>query len=52
MGTEAIEKRQSQRIKELARRFTRFVKEGRAEVETWKNGLVVKTYAGSEKCEK
>jgi len=50
--TEAIEKRQSQRIKELARRFTRLVNEARAEVEEWRKSLVVKTYTGTEECEK
>ena len=50
--TEAIEKRQSQRIKELARRFSRLVNEAREEVEEWRKSLVVKTYTGSEECEK
>jgi 2-dehydro-3-deoxyphosphogluconate aldolase / (4S)-4-hydroxy-2-oxoglutarate aldolase len=50
--TEAIEKRQSHRINELARRFTRQVKEAREEIEAWKRSLVVKTYTGTEECEK
>jgi|SRR5215469_13988137 len=50
--TEAIERRQSERIRELARRFTRLVTEARKEIETWKQSLVVKTYTGTEKCEK
>ena len=50
--TEAIEKRQSHRINELARRFTRQVKEAREEIETWEKSHVVKTYTGTEECEK
>jgi 2-dehydro-3-deoxyphosphogluconate aldolase / (4S)-4-hydroxy-2-oxoglutarate aldolase len=50
--TEAIEKRQSHRINELARRFTRQVKEAREEIEAWEKSLVVKTYTGTEECEK
>jgi 2-dehydro-3-deoxyphosphogluconate aldolase/(4S)-4-hydroxy-2-oxoglutarate aldolase len=50
--TEAIEKRQSHRIKELARRFTRLVNEAREEIEEWKKSLVIKTYTGTEECEK
>jgi 2-dehydro-3-deoxyphosphogluconate aldolase/(4S)-4-hydroxy-2-oxoglutarate aldolase len=50
--TEAIEKRQSHRIKELARRFSRLVNEAREEVEEWKKSLVIKTYTGTEECEK
>lgn len=49
---EAIAKRQSHRIKELARRFARLVKEARGEIEAWKNSLVVKPYTGAEQCEK
>jgi 2-dehydro-3-deoxyphosphogluconate aldolase/(4S)-4-hydroxy-2-oxoglutarate aldolase len=50
--TEAIEKRQSHRIKELARRFTRLVNDAREEIETWKKSLVIKTYTPTEECEK
>ena len=50
--TEAIEKRQPHRINELARRFTRQVKEAREEIEAWQKSLVVKTYTGTEACEK
>jgi hypothetical protein len=50
--TEAIEKRQSHRIKELARRFPRLVNEAREEVEAWRKTLVIKTYTASEGCEK
>ncbi len=49
--TEAIEKRQSARIKELARRFARIVKEAREQIEDWKRSLVVKSYTGTEDCE-
>jgi 2-dehydro-3-deoxyphosphogluconate aldolase / (4S)-4-hydroxy-2-oxoglutarate aldolase len=49
--TEAIEKRQSNRIKELARRFVKIVKDARYEIEDWKRSLVVKSYTGTEKCE-
>jgi 2-dehydro-3-deoxyphosphogluconate aldolase/(4S)-4-hydroxy-2-oxoglutarate aldolase len=50
--TEAIEKRQSGRIRELARRFLTLVKEAREEIEAWKQSVVVKTYTGADKCEK
>ena len=49
---EAIAKRQAQRIKELASRFARLVKEARQEIEAWKRGLVVKAYTETEECEK
>ena len=49
---EAIERRQSQRIHELARRFAKLVKDAREQIEEWKKSLVVKTYTGTEKCEK
>jgi len=50
--TEAIERRQSGRIRELARRFAKIVKDAREEIELWKQSVVVKTYTGAEKCEK
>jgi len=49
--TEAIEKRQSARIKELARRFVKVVREAREQIEDWKRSLVVKSYTGTEECE-
>jgi 2-dehydro-3-deoxyphosphogluconate aldolase/(4S)-4-hydroxy-2-oxoglutarate aldolase len=49
--TEAIEKRQSERIHELARRFARLVREAREQIEAWKRTVVVKKYTGTEKCE-
>lgn len=50
--TESIEKRQSERIRELARRFARLVKGAREQIEAWKKSVVVKEYTGTEKCEK
>jgi 2-dehydro-3-deoxyphosphogluconate aldolase/(4S)-4-hydroxy-2-oxoglutarate aldolase len=49
--TEAIEKRQSERIHELARRFAKLVREAREQIEAWKRTVVIKKYTGSEKCE-
>jgi 2-dehydro-3-deoxyphosphogluconate aldolase / (4S)-4-hydroxy-2-oxoglutarate aldolase len=50
--TEAIQRRQSQRIHELARRFKKLVKEAREQLEDWKRSQVVKEFTGTEKCEK
>jgi len=50
--TEAIQRRQSQRIHELARRFARLVKDAREQIAAWKKTQVVKQYTGTEKCEK
>jgi 2-dehydro-3-deoxyphosphogluconate aldolase/(4S)-4-hydroxy-2-oxoglutarate aldolase len=49
--TEAIARRQSDRIKELARRFRRMVKEAREQIEVWKQSIVVKEFTGTEDCE-
>jgi len=49
--TEAIARRQSERIRELARRFTRLVKEAREQISVWKQSTVVKEFTGTEKCE-
>jgi len=49
---EAIEKRQSEWIRELARRFAKLVKDARQQIEDWKQNVVVKKYTGTEKCEK
>jgi 2-dehydro-3-deoxyphosphogluconate aldolase/(4S)-4-hydroxy-2-oxoglutarate aldolase len=49
--TEAIQRRQSQRIHELARRFAKLVKDAREQIEAWNRSQVVKTYTGTEKCE-
>jgi 2-dehydro-3-deoxyphosphogluconate aldolase / (4S)-4-hydroxy-2-oxoglutarate aldolase len=50
--TEAIQRRQSQRIHELARRFAKLVKDAREQLEAWKRSQVVKEFTGTEKCEK
>jgi 2-dehydro-3-deoxyphosphogluconate aldolase/(4S)-4-hydroxy-2-oxoglutarate aldolase len=49
---EAIARRQSQRIHELARRFTKHVKDAREQIDAWKRSQVVKEFRGTEKCEK
>lgn len=49
--TEAIQRRQSDRIRELARRFIKLVQDAREEIEAWKRSTVVKKYTGKEKCE-
>jgi len=49
--TEAIQRRQSKRIHELAHRFARLVKEAREQIEEWEKNTVVKTYTGTEECE-
>ena len=50
--TEAIEKRQSHRIHELARRFTKLVNDAREQLELWKRSLVVKEFTHADECEK
>ena len=50
--TEAIARRQSKRIHELARRFAKLVKDAREQLEAWKRSQVVKEFTGNEKCEK
>ena len=50
--TESIQRRQSQRIHELARRFIKLVKDARAQLEAWKRSQVVREFTGAEKCEK
>ena len=49
---EAIARRQSKRIHELARRFTKLVNDAREQIEAWKRSQVVKEFTGTEKCEK
>jgi 2-dehydro-3-deoxyphosphogluconate aldolase/(4S)-4-hydroxy-2-oxoglutarate aldolase len=49
--TEAIERRQAARIRELAQRFVGFVKDGRARLEARKPKRVVRKSDGLEKCE-
>jgi len=50
--TEAIQRRQSQRIHELARRFAKLVKDAREQIAAWEQSQIVKNYTGAEKCEK
>lgn len=50
--TEAIERRQSDRIQELAHRFSKLVNDARKQIETWRKSIVVKGYTGTERCEK
>ncbi|HEY1677830.1 MAG TPA: hypothetical protein VGG04_09000 [Candidatus Sulfotelmatobacter sp.] len=49
--TEAILRRQSQRIHELARRFIKLVKDARDQISAWKQSQVVTKYSEAEKCE-
>jgi 2-dehydro-3-deoxyphosphogluconate aldolase/(4S)-4-hydroxy-2-oxoglutarate aldolase len=49
---EAIQRRQSRRIHELARRFAKLVKDAREQIEAWKRSQVVKEFTGAEKCQK
>jgi 2-dehydro-3-deoxyphosphogluconate aldolase/(4S)-4-hydroxy-2-oxoglutarate aldolase len=49
--TEAIERRQSKRIHELASRYTKLVKDAHEQIELWKQTLVVKKFTEEEKCE-
>jgi len=49
--TEAIRRRQPERIRELALRFAGFVKEARARVEEIKRSTVAQRYEGTEECE-
>ena len=49
---EAIKRRQSQRIHELARRFAKLVKDAREQIDAWRRTQVVKEFTGTEKCEK
>lgn len=48
---EAIARRQTDRILELARRFARLVRDAREQLEMWQKSLVVRTYTEDEKCE-
>jgi 2-dehydro-3-deoxyphosphogluconate aldolase/(4S)-4-hydroxy-2-oxoglutarate aldolase len=50
--TEAIERRQSHRIHELARRFTKLVKDAREQLELWKRALVIKEFTDADRCER
>ena len=50
--TEAIKRRQSERIRELALRFSRLVKDAREQIEEWKRSFVPKKFVDSDDCEK
>ena len=50
--TESIERRQSQRIHELARRFKKLVRDARQDIEIWEKSRVIKKYTEAQKCEK
>jgi 2-dehydro-3-deoxyphosphogluconate aldolase / (4S)-4-hydroxy-2-oxoglutarate aldolase len=49
--TEAIARRQTQRIRELALRFVGFVRDARERVEEIKRNTVAQRYEGTEECE-
>lgn len=49
--TESIERRQSQRIHELARRFLKLVRDARKEIEIWEKSRVIRKYTEAQKCE-
>ena len=49
--TESIERRQSQRIHELARRFLKLVRDARKEIEIWEKSRVIRKYTQTQKCE-
>ncbi len=49
--TEAIQRRHSSRILELAHRFAKIVKDAREQIEAWQRSIVVTKYTGNEKCE-
>src|SRR5246127_672090 len=49
---EAITRRQSQRIHELARRFSKLVKGAREQIEEWKQSQIGRQDTGTAKCDK
>lgn len=49
---EAIQRRQAQRIRELARRFLKLVRDARKEIEIWQQSQVVKEFTDADECEK
>ena len=49
--TEAIQRRQSKHILELAHRFAKLVRDAREQIEAWQKSTVVKKYTAEEKCE-
>jgi 2-dehydro-3-deoxyphosphogluconate aldolase/(4S)-4-hydroxy-2-oxoglutarate aldolase len=50
--SEAIQRRQAHRIRELARRFLKLVKDAREQIELWKQSMVVKEFTNADECEK
>ena len=50
--TEAIECKQAERIRELALRYSKLVKDARDRIEEWKRSIVPKKFVGSDNCEK
>jgi 2-dehydro-3-deoxyphosphogluconate aldolase / (4S)-4-hydroxy-2-oxoglutarate aldolase len=50
--TESIECRQSERIRELALRFSRLVKDARDQIEEWKRTFVPQNFVGGDNCAK
>ncbi len=50
--TEAIEFKQSERIRELALRFSKAVKDAREQIEEWKRTFAPQKFTGGEHCEK
>ena len=49
--TEAIEHKQAERIRELALRFSRSVKDAREQIEEWKRTFAPKKFTGGDHCE-
>jgi 2-dehydro-3-deoxyphosphogluconate aldolase / (4S)-4-hydroxy-2-oxoglutarate aldolase len=49
--TEAITRRQPERICELARRFSRVVGDAREQIAAWQRSVVVKKFTENERCE-
>lgn len=49
--TEAIEYKQSERIRELALRFSKSVKDAREQIEEWKRTFAPQKFTGGEHCE-
>ena len=49
--TEAIECKQAERIRELAMRFSKLVKDAREQIEEWKRSFVPQKFTGGEHCE-
>jgi 2-dehydro-3-deoxyphosphogluconate aldolase/(4S)-4-hydroxy-2-oxoglutarate aldolase len=50
--TEAIEHRQAERIRELAIRFSKSVRDAREQIEEWKRSYVPQKFVGGENCAK